>query len=41
MVDVSQDYQLLESLQEENKTTLVFKRKLDTCDPDDYWFQVR
>ena len=38
--DAIQDYQLLEATQEDNLTTLVFKRKIDTCEPDDYYFQV-
>ena len=39
--DESQDYQLLSVTENETSTTMLFKRHLQTCDPNDLDITVR
>lgn len=39
-MDDSQDYKLISGTEKDGKTTMKFSRKIDTCDNDDYKFEV-
>ena len=39
-IDSKQDYELISLKEDNGKTTMKFKRKLDTCDPQDNKIEV-
>ena len=39
-IDSQQDYELISLKEDNGKTTMKFKRKLDTCDPQDNKIEV-
>ena len=39
-IDSQQNYELISLLESGGKTTLTFKRKFETCDPEDNGVQV-
>lgn len=39
-IDTQQDYELISLKEDKGKTTMKFKRKLDTCDPQDNKIEV-
>ena len=39
-IDSQQNYELISLLESGGKTTMKFKRKFETCDPDDNAVQV-
>ena len=39
-IDSQQDYELISLLESGGKTTMKFKRKFETCDPEDNAVQV-
>ena len=39
-IDSQQDYELISFKEDNGKTTMKFKRKLDTCDPQDNKIEV-
>ena len=40
-IDSQQDYELISLQEDSGKTIMKFKRKFDTCDPDDNKVQVK